>query len=414
MANIAKTILYDKDIRELEPKERQYRKAVGNPKELYIWINPSGVKTFFILHSRKTRKLAEFEQGRYGVEQAREDALKITKRLKSGAELKSNKYTIGALFDNYIRRKKATLSQSYTKKIIDQMNAYILPKFKDIDIANIKFSDLLEVLEPLFNPHNHKSSRLETIHRIINHLNQLFESAINDRYIDYNPCKALHEKFPTSSSFSLKNGTDTRYSALSDESDLKEFLTDLRNDSTMDLQTKRAVILQILCVNRPGNTAEARWEHIDFKHGTWTIPAKQMKMRYAHQILLSKEAIKILKEQKNYSPIESEFVFLAFNNQGHLHRDTIGKAIRNLGGKNKYLDKASAHGFRATFKTICSLNLAKLGMLGISEKTIENVLAHKELNSVKYAYERQTATIEQKRTLMQWYADYLNNLCKFV
>lgn len=52
---------------------------MGNLKELYIWINSSDVKTFFILHGGKTRKLAEFEQGRYGVEQARDDALKITK-----------------------------------------------------------------------------------------------------------------------------------------------------------------------------------------------------------------------------------------------------------------------------------------------------------------------------------------------
>lgn len=156
MANIAKKILYDKDIRELEPRKRQYRNVVGNPKELYIWINPSGVKTFFILHGGKTRKLTEFEQGKYGVEQARDDALKIIKRLKNGAVLKSNKYTIGALFDSYIRWKKTTLSESYTKKIIDQMNAYILPKFKDSDIANVKFSDILEVLEPLFNPHNPK------------------------------------------------------------------------------------------------------------------------------------------------------------------------------------------------------------------------------------------------------------------
>lgn len=182
----------------------------------------------------------------------------------------------------------------------------------------------------------------------------------------------------------------------------------------MDLQTKRAVILQILCVNRPGNTASAKWEHIDLNLGTWTIPAKEMKMRYAHQISLSKEAVMILKEQRNYSPIESEFVFPAFNKQGHLSRDSIGKAIRNLGEKGKYNSKVSAHGFRETFKTICSLNLATLGTMGVSEKTIENALAHKELNSVKYAYERQTATIEQKRTLMQWYANYLNNLCKFI
>jgi len=107
-------------------------------------------------------------------------------------------------------------------------------------------------------------------------------------------------------------------------------------------------------------------------------------------------------------------IFPAVTITGHISRDGIGKAIRNLGGKGKYLDKASAHGFRATFKTICTLNLAQLGILGISNKTVENALAHKELNNVRFAYERQTATIAQNRILMQWYSNYLNNIVKFI
>lgn len=182
----------------------------------------------------------------------------------------------------------------------------------------------------------------------------------------------------------------------------------------MDLQTKRVVMLQILCVNRPLNTASAMWEHIDLENGIWNIPAAQMKMRSIHKIALSKEAIAIFKEQRLFSPINSKFVFPALTMAGHINKDSIGKAIRNLGGKNKYLYKASAHGFRATFKTICTLNLATLTKLGISEKTIENALAHKELNSIKYAYERKTATMEQNRTLMQWYVDYLNSIVKFI
>ncbi|MCR2061548.1 hypothetical protein [Campylobacter helveticus] len=37
-------------------------------------------------------------------------------------------------------------------------------------------------------------------------------------------------------------------------------------------------------------------------------------------------------------------------------------------------------------------------------------MAHKEPNQVKFAYERQKSTIEQKRKLLQWYENYLNNL----
>lgn len=36
MANIAKQSLQDKDIRNLKPSDKRYKKAVGNPKELYI------------------------------------------------------------------------------------------------------------------------------------------------------------------------------------------------------------------------------------------------------------------------------------------------------------------------------------------------------------------------------------------
>ncbi|CUU88076.1 phage integrase central domain-containing protein [Campylobacter hyointestinalis] len=96
------------------------------------------------------------------VEHARADALKIVKRIKHSSILKSNKYSIGALFDSYIKQKQATLTLNYTQKIINQMQTYIIPRFENTDIANIKFSHLKEVLDPLFNPYTPKQSRLET------------------------------------------------------------------------------------------------------------------------------------------------------------------------------------------------------------------------------------------------------------
>ena len=48
MANIAKQTLQDKDIRNLEIKSKQYIKAVGNLKELYLFVHPSGTKNLFL------------------------------------------------------------------------------------------------------------------------------------------------------------------------------------------------------------------------------------------------------------------------------------------------------------------------------------------------------------------------------
>ena len=97
MANISKSNLLDKDIRALPIKEKQYIKAVGNPKELYIWINPSGIKTFSIRYNGKYIKIKEFRENIYSVAEARQDAIKLLKELESGKTIemikgKSEKY----------------------------------------------------------------------------------------------------------------------------------------------------------------------------------------------------------------------------------------------------------------------------------------------------------------------------------
>ncbi len=58
-----------------------------------------------------------------------------------------------------------------------------------------------------------------------------------------------------------------------------------------------------------------------------------MKTKIAHNIPLTNLMIKILKEQCLFSGKISDFVFPARTIQGHINRDSIGKAIKNLGAK---------------------------------------------------------------------------------
>lgn len=414
MANIAKQTLQDKDIRNLETKSKQYIKAVGSPKELYIWVNPSGMKTFSLRHGGKYIKIKEFRENIYSVAEARRDATKLLKELESGKDIqaikgKSDKYRYKNLFDVYIAQKRKNgISESYIAKIVKMNEKYILPSFGERDIKTIKYSDILVILNAIFNPNNPRTSRLETLHRLINDIDKVFAIAQKDEYIAYNPAKELHKEFPTSSRFNLNNQQDTRLPALTQNNEIKAFLQDLKTDNRLDLQTKRAIYLQILCVNRPINTASAKWSDIDLDAKIWTIQASEMKTKFMHQIALNSYVLKILNEQKMFKTLNNGFVFPAVNQDGHLHRDSISKAIRNLGQKDKYKGIATPHGFRATFRTICSQNKAELLALGISEETIESALAHKEFNAVKFAYEREKATTEQKAKLMQWYGDYLN------
>ena len=424
MANVANTYLSDKDIRNLPLKEKKYRKVVGNPKELYIVINPKGTKKFALRLIDDAGKeifqsLKEFREGIYSVAEARKDATATLKRyqqlgsmdlLKSGNE----KYSFKSLYELYIEQKrKKGLSQDYVKKMMQMCEKYLLPSLSKRDVKTISYSDLLTILNGIYNPNNPATSRLETIHRLINHLQGIFKIALKDRYLEFDPSYGLKDEFMSPKRFNATHQIDNRIPAITQTKDLRDFIKDLKSDNRLELQTKRAIYLQMLSINRPMNTASAKWSHIDFEKALWTIPAQEMKMKFPQEIPITRFMMKILKEQELFSRQISDFVFPSGIKDGHLHRDTLSKAVRNLGTKNKWHNKATPHGFRATFRTICSQHKAELLKLNISEEVIEIVLAHKEFNQVKFSYEREKATIEQKRTLLQWYENYLNDIEDF-
>lgn len=414
MGRVARKLLIDKDIRALEAKEVTYRVVCGNPSELYLFIYPSGNKSFFIRKNDKFYKVGKFRPAIYNVTDARKDANAMLRIIETKGELDSSKYLFQNLYAKYINQKyKLGLTKSYVEKIEALCERYLLPNLNNLDVKDIKFSHLLDLLNSIFNPSNPHKSRLETIKRLCLHLNGIFSIALKDRYIDYNPTFGLRQEFPSKTKFYLNNDIDSRLPALTNKDELKEFLNDLKNNKTIDIQTKRAIYLQILCVNRPINTASAKWIHIDLDSALWTIPAKEMKTQTQHTISLNTYALELLKLQKEKTArFKSVFVFPAFNSLRHISRNRLSNTLHKL-ENNKYKGRVTAHGFRATFRTICSLHKAELLQIGISDEVIESCLAHKGDNEIKFAYEREKATIEQKRILMQWYGDYLNNLCEF-
>lgn len=419
MANIATQILFDKDIRLLPTKEKRYFKVVGNPKELVIFISPKGIKKFAIRIKQNDKSifksLKEFRESIYTVADARKEAINLLRELEKTNDISilkkgNEKYKFKNLFDLYTEQKiRNGLGEDYIKRIKQVFKKYLLPSLENKDAKEIKYTHLLEIFKAIYNPHNPQASRLETIHRLINHLQGIFRIAIKDRYLEVDPSFGLKDEFMTPKRFKRLKEVDTRYPALFKEEDLKEFIKDLKNENKIDEQTKRAIYLQILSINRPINTVSVKWEHIDFEKKIWTIPANETKTKIKHEIPLNDFMLKILKEQYLFSG-DKEFVFASNNTSKHIHRDTLSKAIRNLGSNKKWQEKASSHGFRATFRTICSLNKAELLKLGISEEIIESVLAHKEMNEIKYSYEREKASLKQKAKLLEWYANFLNDI----
>ncbi len=417
MSRIARKILFDKDIRELQPREKRYRVVVGNPSELILFVYPSGIKSFALRVKNAEREknipLKRFRQGIYSVAEARKEAIEKLKVIESGGELDTEKYLFKNLYKDFIAQKHKKGQSPHTIYTIQNLcKRHLLPHFGHLDAKEIKYSKILSVFNGIFNENNPKNPRLETIKRAKNALRAILAPALKDRYIEYDPTIGLEKEFPNLKRFNIEHDIDSRLAALTKESDLKAFLHDLQV-ADMDIQIKRALYLQILCVNRPANTASAKWEHIDLDSKLWCIPAKEMKMKEPFAIALNSYALQIFKaQQTDFGILESPFVFPTISKEGHIHRDTLSKALRRL-HKGKWRGKVTTHGFRATFRTICSINEAELLKLGIGNNVIESALAHKTNNAIQYAYEREKSTLQQQRILMQWYGDYLQSLCDF-
>jgi integrase len=168
-----------------------------------------------------------------------------------------------------------------------------------------------------------------------------------------------------------------------------------------DITTRCALKLAPYVMLRPNEIRYAEWSEINFNEKQWSIPADKMKMGKPHIIPLSNQVIEIL---KTIQPItgEGKYVFpsLWYSKDKPMSENTINAALRRLGYTK---DEIVSHGFRGMASTLLyESNKFK-------SEVIEMQLAHAERNKVKAAYNR-AEYIEERKDMMQWYADYLDSL----
>lgn len=162
--------------------------------------------------------------------------------------------------------------------------------------------------------------------------------------------------------------------------------------------TRAALTVAMLTAQRPGNVVEMEWGEVDLDAKEWAIPAGKMKMRAAHVVPLSRQAVEALRGMLAYTD-GRRFVFppLARQRTEHLHRDALSGALRKSGLQGKH----AAHGFRAMFRTLAR------DRLHIPADVLEAQLAHAKKDEIQRAYDR-TTFVEQRHKVMQQWADYLD------
>jgi integrase len=165
--------------------------------------------------------------------------------------------------------------------------------------------------------------------------------------------------------------------------------------------TRLALQLSALLFVRPGELRLARWSEIAFEKAIWVVPAATMKMKRAHRVPLSRQAIVILRELHGLTG-QGEYVFPAVDSVRRcMSNNTLNAALRRLGYSK---EEVSVSGFRASASTL----LNEMGQW--NPDAIERQLAHVEENDVRRAYMYAAEFWGERVEMMQVWADYLQEL----
>jgi integrase len=173
-----------------------------------------------------------------------------------------------------------------------------------------------------------------------------------------------------------------------------------------DYTTKMALKMLPYVFVRSYNIRHCKWDEIDFKNKLWIIPANKMKTKIEFILPLPKQVIEILEEVKEYTE-DSKYVFPSFRAKDRPMSDnTMISALRRMGfTKEEFVP----HSFRAMFSTIAYESANTKDGHNFTGEVIEALLAHKEINKIKAAYNRASYK-EAMANLMDWYANYLDGV----
>lgn len=172
--------------------------------------------------------------------------------------------------------------------------------------------------------------------------------------------------------------------------------------------TRAALQLSALLFQRPGNIRAMEWTWIDFDNAMLTIPAQAMKRKIhgkingrPHFVPLATQAVAILQELRPLTG-HGKYVFPSILGSGRcMSENTPRTALRRMGYGN---EEMTPHGFRAMARTLMIERLP-----GITPDALEAQLAHGKSGPLGAAYDR-AEFMEQRRAMMQAWADYLDQL----
>lgn len=392
--------LTDAKVRNLKPKTKTYR--VLDFDGLYAEVRPSGKKFWRYRFYLKDGREGMFTIGEYPMvtlataRQERDWAREQAKRNENPNEVRrrdeareareqaaKEESTFAALEQAFSASKKADWSRSYVEQYERIMQKDVLPVIGDLPIAEVEASHVLQVLEAI----NRRGAPSIAANAKM-HISRVFRFAAGKLLVTYDPTHLLNEAI-------IRRPVRSHPSMPREQ--LPELCRRIDGYPGQPLTRYGLLILSRTFV-RTIEMRRAQWREIDFERAMWTVPAEHTKKRRTHLVPLSRQVLQWFRELQALSgeSVNGHIFPNVRRPDDFMSHRAINQALANIGYKNKF----SGHGFRSTASTI-------LNEEGWNPDAIERQLAHMETKGERRAYNH-AQYLEERREMLQWWADYLD------
>jgi integrase len=373
----------------------------GKVRGLALAVTPKGKKSF-LLYRKVAGRPERITIGPYpdlSLEQARKDAEKLNGKIASGdnpAEKRRNvrdEDTLQQLFDLYaanVKHRRALPEHERRFRVH-------LSKWRHRKISSITPADVMalhtrlgfkrSIERPSTPGEPAKKPRLiggpYAANRILELLGVMFAVANRNGWRGENPTLGV-ESFP-----------ETKRTRFLKAEEIRPFLEAV--DKEPDTTIRDFVLLSLLTGARRRNVQSMRWDEIDWARATWVIPSQKAKEGEAIQVVLSDQALDVLRSRRpdEDDETQSEWVFPSRGRTGHLvEPKTAWKGIVARAG----LKDLHLHDLRRTLGSWQAATGASMPIIGKTlghqdGSTATKIYARLDLRPVRDAVAKATAAM---------------------
>ncbi|MBW8463602.1 integrase arm-type DNA-binding domain-containing protein [Acidovorax sp.] len=391
--------LTDTFVKNVKPSGSKAGEKYADGQGLYLHVKGAGKywrMSYRFLAKQKTLALGVYPAVSLAKARARRDKARelladgidpsAAKREEKRAQADAAAHTFELVARDWLAKTAAERASTTQNKITSWLEKDVIPFIGAMPISAIGPRDVLAALRKM-----EARGALESVHRVKQVTGQVFRYAVAIGAAERDVTQDLRG--------SLAKAAPSHFAAITEPKQLGGLMRSIFAYNGHPIVVT-ALRLTPLVFVRPGELRTMEWAEVDLETAEWRIPGAKMKMKADHIVPLSNQALTLL-HGIHPATGHGKFVFPSLRTgERPMSENTINAALRSMGYAK---DAHSAHGFRATARTILD------EVLGERVDLIEHQLAHAVKDVNGRAYNR-TAHLPARREMMQRWADYLDKL----